>query len=276
MSKQNSNLKVEQIEKMDFSAIVGITNEPNTPSGAAQTIRRIIQQIPFYSHYRILDVGCNTGYASIEIASWIDAKVFGVDINQTSLEFAKAKGKRFSNLSFCRVNALNLPFADSSFNLVYVNNVTSFISDRKGAIFEYYRVLQPLGVLAVVPIFYHIPPPLSLHKKVEEAVGANIPIRGKNYWYECFNSADAELFFDEEYEYIYQTPERIDWYVKFVMSQPHLSEFSGQIKNALSARLTYFYQLFNENLRFAKYCILLYRYLPANLTPILFETQKVV
>jgi ubiquinone/menaquinone biosynthesis C-methylase UbiE len=271
-----ASLDAGEIAGMDFSTIVGLTNEPNTPSGAGETVRRILQQVPLHASSRVLDVGCNTGFASIEFAGWATASVVGVDINPTSLAFARGKAgaAALPNVSFTQCSALALPFGDSSFDLVYVNNVTSFIRERARAVGEFYRVLRARGVLAVVPIFYHRQPPASLHREVERAVGADIPVRGKDYWHECFATPVAELFFDEEYEYIYQSAERIDWYADHVMSQPHLSALPAATRAALAERLGYFYRLFNDNLSYARFCILLYRKHPPNPEPILFKTRR--
>lgn len=265
------------IENVDFSTLVGVANEPNMCSGGTATIRRVLQQVPVHADSRFLEVGSNTGFTTIEFASWIPGKVYGVDINPKSIELARKKASAFgiTNAEFIHANALTLPFENHRFDLVFVSNVTSFIQDRERAITEYYRVLKPRGVLAAVPIYYHEAPPEELRKRVEEAVGAPIPVRGKDYWQNLFSHTGTELFFDEEYEYIYQSPERIAAYVDMVMSHPHLGEFPAETRAAIANRLQYFYHLFNENLRYARYTILLYRTGAPNLEPILHQSRRV-
>jgi ubiquinone/menaquinone biosynthesis C-methylase UbiE len=267
-----------QIEEMDFSSLVGIANEPNMPSGGAATIRRVLEKVPaaWYDTSRLLEVGSNTGFTCVEMASWVRGRVTGVDINPISIDFSrkKAAAAGIGNVEFIQSNATGLDFPDATFDLVFCSNVTSFVRDREQAIAEYYRVLKPLGVLAAAPIYYHSAPPADLLKRVEAAVGAPIPVRGKDYWTHLFQHPDAELYFDEEYEYIYQTPERIAEYVAMVMDQAHIQQFSAETQQAIARRLTYFYEIFNDNLQYARYSILLYRLGAPNRVPILHETRR--
>lgn len=274
-----TSVTTDQIEAMDFSSLVGIANEPNMPSGGAATIRRVLEKVPGSHHEsaRLLEVGSNTGFTCIEMASWIRGQVTGVDINPISIDFSrkKAAAAGIRNVEFIQSNATGLDFPDGTFDLVFCSNVTSFVRDREQAIKEYYRVLKPLGVLAAAPIYYKDTPPNDLLKRVETAVGAPIPVRGKDYWTNLFQHPEAELYFEEEYEYIYQTQDRIDDYVAMVMDQPHMEQFTSQVRSAIQKRLTYFYQIFNDNLQYARYSILLYRLGAPNRVPILHETRRV-
>jgi SAM-dependent methyltransferase len=271
------NLTREAIERMNFSELVGLVNEPNTPSGGGKTVRRVLQQVRLDASSRVLEIGSNTGFTSIEIASWVPCPVVGVDINPRSIALARAKGSEHDlrNVTFTEADALSLPFPDGAFDLVFCSNTTSFILDRQRAITEYYRVLRPRGVLAAVPIYYREPPPNELRRRVEEAVGAEIPPRDIGYWRALFDHPEAPLIFEEEHAYVHQSPERIAGYVDRVMSQPLLAGYAPELRATMAARLRYFYDLFNENLRYARYAILLYRIGHPNRDPVLFESRPV-
>lgn len=246
---------------MDFCTLVGIVNEPNTPSGGAATIWSIRQNVRLALDDQILDVGCNTGFATVEFAKLFPGRVLGVDVNERSLEFARRKAREMEvpNAEFGYADALALRFPPESFAMVYCNNVTSFIRDRETAVREYYRVLKPGAYLAAVPIYYQRPPPAPLLTAVEEAIGAPLSVRGKRDWYELFHNPSAALFFDRDYEYEPQTATRIEEYTHQVMAQSFLEEFPDDSREALAERLAYFYRLFDENLRYARFCILIYR-----------------
>lgn len=269
---------VDAIRKMNFSEVVGLVNEPNMPSGGAATVRRVLQQIPLGATDNVLEIGSNTGFTCIEMASWAPAAVYGVDINPNSVALARAKAVRtgVTNVTFMEGTALALPFPDQHFQLVFCSNVTSFITDRHKAVNEYYRVLRPRGVLAAAPIYYHQPPPEELRREVEIAVGAPIPVRGKDYWRELFAHPRGNLFFDEDYEYVHQLDDQIDRYITMVMSQAPIQHLPAQNQEVLIDRLRYFYQLFNENLRYARYCILLYQLDAPNCEPILYQSRPIV
>jgi len=270
------NLSVAEIRRTDFSRIVALTNEPNMPSGGGATVRRVLQLAGPLRGRPLLEVGSNTGYTSIELASWTDEHVYGIDVNPVSNEFARAKASRMGieNVTFTLGNGMGgLPFDDGTFGLVFASNVTSFMDDHVSARDEYYRVLAPLGILAAVPIYYRTTPPAALVDEVAEAIGAPLPVTTPEYWRDLFSHPDATLIADEPYEYVRQTEERIAEYLANVMAQPHLAGLPAELVTALSDRLGHFYRLFDENLSYAGYSIMLYRLGHPNPEPILHTTR---
>jgi ubiquinone/menaquinone biosynthesis C-methylase UbiE len=270
-------LTVAEIARLDFSRLVGLVNEPNMPSGGGATVRRVIDLARLRRGASVLEIGSNTGYTSIEFASWLDGPVTGIDFNPTSVAFAHAKAKRhgLDNVRFQVGDALDLPFPERHFDLVYCSNVTSFIADHQRARDEYYRVLAPGGILAAVPIYYHAPPPEDLRRAVGEAIGVDLPVTSQEYWSALFAHADATLIERETYKYVRQSQDRIAAYVDWVFEQPHLLAIDQRLHAAAKARLSYFYQLFDENLSYARYDILLYRMGHPNPEPVLHRSRRV-
>jgi ubiquinone/menaquinone biosynthesis C-methylase UbiE len=82
-----------------------------------------------------LDVGCNTGFSTLELASWLNAEVVGLDLNKQSVDLARERAAQacLTNVQFEQGNLLELPFDTASFDLVYCNNVTSFVRNRSAA-----------------------------------------------------------------------------------------------------------------------------------------------
>ena len=94
----------------------------------------------------VLDAGCGTG----GMLTWLRryagrGHVAGVDLSQDALEFCRARGHR----GVARASVTDLPFADSSFDLVTSFDVLVQIpgegSDER-AMREMFRVLRPGGV----------------------------------------------------------------------------------------------------------------------------------
>lgn len=270
-------LTAAELARLDFSTLVGVVNEPNMPSGGGATIRRVIDLARLRLGASVLEVGSNTGYASIEFASWLDGQVTGIDINPVSVAFARAKAKRchLDNVNFEVADGLKLPFPDRHFDLVYCSNVTSFVADHRKARDEYYRVLAANGILAAVPIYYHVLPPESLRQAVGDAIGVDLQVTDQEYWSDLFADPDAMLIERETYEYVRQSQDRIAAYVDWVFEQPHLRGISLQLHAVAKARLRYFYELFDENLSYARYDILLYRRKHPNLEPVLHRSRRV-
>lgn len=252
----------EDVPLLNFSQVVGLVNEPNMCSGGAATLRTVLRETPGLNRRsRILEVGSNTGFSVLELASASPCQVYGVDIEPTSVLLAKEKaaGMGLPNAHFSVGDGTQIAFDDGEFDLVFASNVTSFIPDKVSAVREYYRVLKTYGVLASVPIFYHRSPPARLVAEVEEAIGAPLTQRGRVEWEELFCAPGGELFFAEEHEYDELGDNAITDYVAAVLDQPCNADMTDELKAAAGERLAYFYRLFNENLGYARYAVLLFR-----------------
>ncbi len=94
---------------------------------------------------KVLDIGCGTGNFSIKLAKR-GCKVIGIDISQVMLEEAKKKAKNNNlNINFQKGNALNLDFANNSFDSVFSMTAIEFIEDLEKAFKEMKRVVKPGG-----------------------------------------------------------------------------------------------------------------------------------
>lgn len=96
----------------------------------------------------VLDAGCGGGRYT---AAWriLGAKrAVGVDASHIGIQDGRkrARGARLSNVVFERANALELPFADKSFDIVFSNGVLHHSEDWQQGVSELVRVLKPGGL----------------------------------------------------------------------------------------------------------------------------------
>ena len=100
---------------------------------------------------RVLEVGCGTGILSLGIAPHA-GEVVGVDLSPEMIALAqeKAQNGRFQNLTFREGDAYELPFDDSSFDVVLLTNLLHVVAEPSRVLKEAHRVLRPGGVLATV------------------------------------------------------------------------------------------------------------------------------
>lgn len=98
----------------------------------------------------ILDVGCGIGGSSLYLAQKFNAKVCGVTLSPVQVRRAEeraAEAGLSSRATFQVADALNLPFADASFDLVWTLESGEHMPDKVKFLQECYRVLQPGGTL---------------------------------------------------------------------------------------------------------------------------------
>ncbi len=104
----------------------------------------------------VLDVGCGEGRHTIGAYLQAGVHAVGVDLSERDLQTARERAREFlqpsgsaGSLTFQRANALQLPFADHSFDKVICSEVLEHIGDYQGVLAEIRRVLKPDGLLAI-------------------------------------------------------------------------------------------------------------------------------
>ena len=110
-----------------------------------RVIRKLSPLLPVDAH--VLDVACGTGDLSIEIFEAKNSRVVGIDFCRPMLELANAKTKA---IPFIEGDALHLPFADGSFDLVTIGFGLRNLSSIDAGLRELRRVLKPHGWAAIL------------------------------------------------------------------------------------------------------------------------------
>ncbi|MDF0555380.1 methyltransferase domain-containing protein [Kamptonema sp. UHCC 0994] len=102
------------------------------------------------SSSHILDVGCGIGGSSLYLAEKFNATVTGITLSPVqanrAAERAKIAGLE-TRANFQVADALNLPFADDSFDLVWSLESGEHMPNKIKFLQECYRVLKPGGTL---------------------------------------------------------------------------------------------------------------------------------
>lgn len=97
---------------------------------------------------RILNLGCGEGDYDPMIAARC-AELVAVDINREDIEYARELNKNVANLRYDVDNALNLSFADASFDLIISVDVMEHVGRPEVMLREIQRVLKPEGIALI-------------------------------------------------------------------------------------------------------------------------------
>ena len=102
--------------------------------------------LPHLRHgFRLLDVGCGPGTISIDLAGRVaPGRVVGIDAAEGPLEAARraAAAAEVANVTFQVADAMALPFADASFDVVHAHQVLQHVPDPVGMLREMRRVCR--------------------------------------------------------------------------------------------------------------------------------------
>ncbi len=116
----------------------------------ARELRPILEQ----AEARVLDLCCGTGDLAFSLARKGKAKIIGADFSHTMLVRANAKAVAESQgavaIPFFEADALRLPFADGSFELVTTAFGFRNLANYEAGLREILRVLKPGGSVAIL------------------------------------------------------------------------------------------------------------------------------
>ncbi|MCX7950391.1 MAG: methyltransferase domain-containing protein [Clostridiales bacterium] len=103
------------------------------------------------------DLGCGTGYLSLEISKKANI-VFSVDISSNMLKELKKEidNKNISNIYPIKGEMDTLPLFDNSVDAVFTNMALHHVKEPHVAIFEMYRILKSGGMLTITDVEEHL------------------------------------------------------------------------------------------------------------------------
>ena len=209
-------LSVSEISSIGFYGFLGYIGAFNSPYiGGIGGTRNLLERLDLQTNddFRVLEIGCATGYTSCFIGEEYGCNVTGIDVSEILIEKAqeRANRKRLRNVEFQLADAMNLPFSDNSFDVVFGVAITALVPDKKRALSEYFRVVKPGGILGTLDLFASNSAPIELINQINDVMsqilGGNISIKSIEAWRNLYDDIPlVEKEIDEFYGDIFENP----------------------------------------------------------------------
>jgi ubiquinone/menaquinone biosynthesis C-methylase UbiE len=243
------------IDKLNYAQFVGLINERNRPSGGIKTVQEVVSNANLNPTKKILEIGSTTGFTSVNLGLLSGAEVVGIEIDEEAVKKAREYGQKMhaDSVKFVHGSALEMPFEDEVFDLVWCSNATSFIDDKQRAIKEYLRVLKYNGFLVLIPLYYVRKPSVEWVNRISKVIGHQVGLWDKQFWVELFrsvgeqNGCALEVVYDKDYRFLDRS-DYVKTYVKNILVN-NLDETlkTPEIYSGIEKRALELFELFNEN-----------------------------
>ncbi|MFX0100078.1 MAG: class I SAM-dependent methyltransferase [Candidatus Hodarchaeota archaeon] len=155
-------------------------------------MEKAYNMLPRLEKPRILDLGCGTGFSTIELARLSGGEIVGIDIDQPALEKAK-KRVELEHLTD-RVKVMNcsfkeIDFDDGSFDILWSEGSIQFIGFEKG-LKEWKRLLKPCGFLVIHAAPYEVTLDVKRIKSLDYELFEQFDLPENIWWDDYYRPLD--------------------------------------------------------------------------------------
>jgi ubiquinone/menaquinone biosynthesis C-methylase UbiE len=243
----------KMIDEMNYVDFISFLKETNRCPGGKRTINWILQTSLVDSNSKILEVGSNTGFSSLEAARTLKASVIGIDPVESAVREANETLSQDADfvqklVTFKVASAYDMPVSDGSIDLIIAGGSTSFMDDKKQAISEMHRVLKPWGFLSFTNLYYYKTPPSALIESVSSVIGTRIEPMDHLDWKKLYLSvSDFEVYAFETVRLNPVSNATLASYIDYFLEKPHIKTLDSKTKDKIKNKWYNILKVFNEN-----------------------------
>lgn len=113
--------------------------------------RKAFRMLPQINGPRILDIGCGSGIATLELARLSQGEVLGIDIDQSTLDKFDIRIRQAGLTDWVQAlncSMFNMDFTDESFDIIWSEGSIYAIGFERG-LREWRRLLKPDGFVVI-------------------------------------------------------------------------------------------------------------------------------
>jgi SAM-dependent methyltransferase len=207
----------EEISSIGIYGFLGYIGAFNSPYiGGIQGTRNLLEKLTIErsTDFRVLEIGCATGFTSCMLGEEYGCRVTGIDISDILVEKAteRATKRGLEDVQFQQADAQDLPFEDDTFDAVFGVAVTALVPDSHKALTEFHRVVRPGGIVGTLDLFLSETAPVELAEQINQVMsgilGGDVSIRTIGDWKSLFKQVplmDAEIV--ETFGDVFENPQ---------------------------------------------------------------------
>ncbi|MBH1937796.1 methyltransferase domain-containing protein [Streptomyces sp. AV19] len=242
-------------QHIGYVDLVSLVGETNRCPGGKRAISRLAQTLHVGPHHRVLEVGSNTGFTSIELAAIIGCRTDGVEINAAAVEEARRSAAALpariaERVSFHVGDVRKLPWAEETFDVVVCGGALGFVEDRESAFSEIWRVLRPLGMVSITHLYYRSTPSASLLDRLADVLGFRVPAYGWEEWLEELAPAGWELYDFTLRPLAARPTDVVDAYAEHLTSSARIEALPPEQRDRVREQWRHACHVFNDNHRY--------------------------
>lgn len=210
------------------------------PGGLTLT-KKLAQKTLLNRHSIVLDVAAGKGNSAKYLSTHYGAKVFALDLGLDNLQYLlPSYSGRNKKLTPIVGDALSLPIADNSLDVVLCECALCTFSNKNSALKEMYRVLKPGGFIAISDIYLNQHLPQSLNQYISRWLCVADACSALQSQYCISETGFNKIQFNDESQHLIETIKTIEQKITKIKHLPMIKTQLDKLSDFPFKRLSQF------------------------------------
>ncbi|MER5853704.1 class I SAM-dependent methyltransferase [Streptomyces sp. NPDC002012] len=239
-------------EPMPYVDLLALVGETNRCPGGKRAVSRLAHTMHLGPRHRVLEVGSNTGFTSIELAALTGCQADGIEINPAAVAEANRTAAQLpahigERVAFHTGDVRSLPWGADTFDAVVCGGALGFVDDRPAAFAEIRRVLRPLGMVSITHLYYRSTPPPALSGRLAGILGFTVPVYGWEQWLADLAPDGWEVYHLDRRPMAARPAHVVDAYADALTNTPRIEALPPEERVRVREQWRNVSHVFNEN-----------------------------